>query len=160
VLSAQPVLERGFAPEDEVDGTGWGLPGRNPVAVIGHGVWRQLFGGGTKALDATIRIDGIRLTVIGVAPRGFDYPGKAVLWKPAAFSCRSNGWGTVARLKLGITWAQERAAFAVAAERLSLGQGRDDDFKLRPQMTSLQDGLAGPVKNASLLFVGAQCCWS
>jgi putative ABC transport system permease protein len=155
VLGTQPVLGRRFAPEDEVDGTGWGLPGRNAVAVIGYGAWQQLFGGDPKALGATIRIDGIPLTVIGVAPRGFDYPGKAVLWKPAAFSRGNNGWGTVARLKTGITWAQARAAFAVEAERLSLGQGRGDDFKLRPQMTSLQDGLAGPVKNASLLFMGA-----
>jgi putative ABC transport system permease protein len=125
------------------------------VAVIGYGVWQQLFGGDPKALGATIRIDGIPLTVIGVVPRGFDYPGKAVLWKPAAFSRGNNGWGTVARLKPGIAWAQARAAFAVEAERLSLGLGRGDDFKLRPQMTSVQDGLAGPVKNASLLFMGA-----
>jgi putative ABC transport system permease protein len=155
VLGTQPVLGLGFAPEDEVDGTGWGLPGRNAVAVIGYGVWQQLFGGDPKALGATIRIDGIPLTVIGVAPRGFDYPGKAVLWKPAAFSRGNNGWGTVARLKPGITWPQARAAFAVEAEGLSFGQGRGDDFKLRPQLTSLQDGLAGPVKNASLLFMGA-----
>jgi putative ABC transport system permease protein len=155
VLGTQPVLGRGFEPEDEVDGTGWGLPGRNAVAVIGYGLWQQLFGGDPKALGATVRIDGIPLIVIGVAPRGFDYPGKAVLWKPAAFSRGNNGWGNDARLKPGITWAQARAAFAVEAERLSLGQGRGDDFKLRPQMTSLQDGLAGPVKNASLLFMGA-----
>jgi len=154
VLGMQPLLGRGFAPEDEVDGTGWGLPGRNAVAVIGYGLWQQLFGGDPKALGTTIRIDGIPLIVIGVAPRGFDYPGQAVLWKPAAFSDGNNGWRTVARLKPGITWAQARAAFAVEAERLAANQG-PDDVKLRPKMMSLQDGLAGPVKNASLLFMGA-----
>jgi putative ABC transport system permease protein len=86
-----------------MDGTGWGLPGRNAEAVIGYGLWQELFGGDPKALGATIRIGGIPLTVIGVAPPGFDYPGKAVLWKPAAFSGGNNGWGTVARLKPGIT---------------------------------------------------------
>jgi putative ABC transport system permease protein len=155
VLGTQPLLGRGFAPEDEVDGTGWGLPGRNAVAVIGYGLWQQLFGGDAKVLGAAIRIDGIPLTVIGVAPRGLDYPGKAVLWKPAAFSRGNNGWGTVARLKPGIPWPQARAAFAVEAERLSPKQGRSDDFNLRPRMMSLQDGLAGAVKNASLLFMGA-----
>ncbi|HEY1471710.1 MAG TPA: ABC transporter permease [Candidatus Acidoferrum sp.] len=155
VLGTQPVLGRGFAPEDEVNGTGWGLPGRNAVAVIGYGLWQQLFGGNPKALGGTIRIDGIALTIIGVAPRGFDYPGKAVLWKPAAFSGGNNGWGAIARLKPGITWAQARAAFGVEAERLSAKQGRSDDFNLRARMMSLQDGLAGPVKNASLLFMGA-----
>ena len=151
VLGTQPVVGRGFTPGDDVDGTGWGLPGRNAVAVIGYGLWQQLFGGDPKALGATIRIDGSTLTVIGVAPPGFDYPGKTVLWKPAAFNRGNNGWETIARLTPGITWPQARVAFAVEAERLSPG-GTDS---LRPRMTSLQDGLAGPVKNASLMFMCA-----
>lgn len=155
LLGTQPLLGRGFAADDDVNGTGWGLPGRNAVAVIGYGLWKELFGGDPNILGATIRIDGNPLTVIGVAPPGFDYPGKAVLWKPAAFSPGNNGWGTVARLRPGITWPQARAAFALDAERLSPGVGGVDDFNLRPGMTSLQDGLSGPVKNASLMFMGA-----
>src|SRR5579864_637441 len=154
VLGMQPVLGTGFAPDEDVNGTGWGLPGRNAVAVIGYGLWQQLFGGDPKVLGATIRLDGIPLTVIGVAPPGFDYPGKAVLWKPAAFSAGNNGWGTIARLRPGITWSQARAAFAVEAERLSPKPEVDNSI-LHPSMTSLQDGLAGPVKNASLMFMGA-----
>jgi predicted permease len=155
VLGAQPVLGSGFAADEDVDGTGWGLPGRNAVAVMGYGLWQQLFGGDPKVLGATIRIDGNPLTVVGVAPPGFDYPGKAVLWKPAAFSPGNNGWGTIARLKPGITWQQARAAFAVEAERLSSKLGGIDNANLRPSMTSLQDGLAGPVKNASMMLMGA-----
>jgi putative ABC transport system permease protein len=155
VLGTQPVLGTGFAPEDDVDGTGWGLPGRNAVAVIGYGIWQQLFGGDPKVLGAMIRIDGIPLTVVGVAPRGFDYPGKAVLWKPAAFSPGNNGWGTVARLKPGITWPRARAALAVEVDRLPPKPGGIDYSNLHPSMTSLQDGLAGPVKNASLMLMGA-----
>lgn len=155
VLGTQPVLGSGFTADEDVDGTGWGLPGRNAVAVIGYGLWQQLFGGDPKVLGATIRIDGKPLTVVGVAPPGFDYPGKAVLWKPAAFSPGNNGWGTVARLKPGISWPQARAAFAVEAERRSQELGAADNSNLRPSMTSLQDGLAGPVKNASLMFMGA-----
>jgi putative ABC transport system permease protein len=155
VLGTRPVLGTGFAPEDDVDGTGWGLPGRNAVAVIGYGIWQQLFGGDPKVLGAMIRIDGIPLTVVGVAPRGFDYPGKAVLWKPAAFRPGNNGWGTVARLKPGITWPQARAALAVEVARLPPKPGGVDYSNLHPSMTSLQDGLAGPVKNASLMLMGA-----
>jgi predicted permease len=151
VLGTQPVLGSGFTADEDVDGTGWGPPGRNAVAVIGYGLWQQLFGGDSKVLGATIKIDGIPLTVVGVAPPGFDYPGKAVLWKPAAFSSGNNGWGTVARLKPGISWPQARAALALEVERLSSKQNSN----LRPSMTSLQDGLAGRVKNASLMFMGA-----
>jgi putative ABC transport system permease protein len=157
VLGTQPVLGSGFSADEDVDGTGWGLPGRNAVAVISYGLWQQLFNDGPRALGSTIRIDGIPLTIVGVAPAGFDYPGKAVLWKPAAFSPGNNGWGTVARLKPGISWPQARAAFAVEVERLSPKQAvaAVDNSNLRPSLTSLQDGLAGPVKNASLMFMGA-----
>jgi len=113
LLGTQPVIGRGFASGDDVDATGWGSPGRNAVAVIGYGLWQELFAGDPKVLGATVRIDGNPLTVIGVAPPGFDYPGKTVLWKPAAFSNGNNGWETIARLKPGITWTQARAAFAI-----------------------------------------------
>ncbi len=151
VLGTQPILGRGFAPEDEVDGTGWGLPGRN--AVISYGLWQQLFGADARVLGATIRLDGNPFTVIGVAPPGFDFPHGAVLWKPAAFSPGNNGWETVARLKPGVSWAQARASFVVEAKRLSPIQEGPDD--LHPSITSLQDALAGPAKNASLMFMGA-----
>ncbi len=155
VLGAQPVLGTGFAADEDVDATGWGLPGPNAVAVIGYGLWQQLFAGDPTVVGSTIRLDGNALTVVGVAPPGFDYPGKAVLWKPAAFSPGNNGWGALARLKPGISWAQARAAFAVEVAGESLKQGGIDNSTLRPSMTSLQDGLAGPVKNASLMFMGA-----
>jgi predicted permease len=154
VLGSQPVLGTGFAADADVNGTGWGLPGPNAAAVIGYGLWQQLFASDPKVLGTTIRIDGIPLTVVGVAPPGFDYPGNAVLWKPAAFSPGNNGWGTVARLKSGVSWPQARAAFAIEAERLSAELGGVEN-SLRPSLTSLQDGLAGPVKNASLMFMGA-----
>ena len=70
-LGTKPILGSGFAADAEVDGTGWGLPGRNAVAVIGFGLWQQLYGGDPKVLGATIRIDGIPLTIVGVAPPGF-----------------------------------------------------------------------------------------
>ena len=153
VLGTQPVLGRAFASEDDVDATGWGLPGRNAVAVIGYSLWQQLFGADPRALGATIRVDGNPLTVIGVAPPGFDFPHRAVLWKPAAFSPGNNGWVTVARLRPGVPWPQERAAFAVEAKRLRPGREEPDDS--HPRMTPLQDALAGSAKNASLLFMGA-----
>jgi predicted permease len=153
VLGTQPVLGRGFAPGDDVDATGLGSPGPNAVAVIGYGLWQQLFGGDPKALGATIRIDGNPLTVIGVAPPGFDYPGKTVLWKPAAFSIGNNGWETIARLKPGITWPQARAAFAVEADRLWPNRTYIQRAKYPSSMTELRDELAGPARRGSLVLM-------
>ncbi|HXW93064.1 MAG TPA: ABC transporter permease [Terriglobales bacterium] len=149
VLGTQPVLGRAFTSEDDVDGTGMGLAGRNAVAVIGYGLWQQLFGADPKALGTVIRIDRKPLTIIGVAPPGFDFPGKVLLWKPAAFAPGNNGWETVARLKPGVSWAQARAALLVEWKRLWEGPEG-----LTPSMPSLQDALAGPAKKASLMFMG------
>ena len=154
-LGVKPVLGTGFSPDEDVAGTGWGPGGSNAVAVIGYPLWHQLFGGNPGVLGATIRIDGMPLQVVGVAPPGFDYPGKTVLWKPAAFSPGNNGWRTVARLRPGVSWTEAHAAFAAELQRSSLKQDVIDGSTLRPAITSLQDGVLGPAKNASLIFMGA-----
>jgi MacB-like periplasmic core domain len=111
-LGTQPIVGRAFMPEEDT-------PGRNAIAVIGYGLWQQLFVGDRRALGSTVRIDDNPLTIIGVAPPGFDYPGGAVLWKAGAFAPGNNGWETVARLKPGITWPQAHAAFDAEVDRLS-----------------------------------------
>jgi len=153
VLGTQPVLGRGFAPGDDVDGTGWGPRGRNAVAVIGYGLWQDLFAGDPQALGATIRLDGNPLTIIGVAPPGFDYPGKAVVWKPAAFSPGNNGWETVARLKPGVTWPQARAAFAIEADRFWPNRTAAEKIQYPSSMDALRDELAGPARKGSLVLM-------
>lgn len=154
LLGAPPVLGRAFAPGDDADGTGWGPPGRNGVAVIGYDLWQALFGGEPKALGWTIRVAGTPRTVIGVAPPGFDYPGRTVLWKPAAFSRGNNGWEVVARLKPGITWEQARQAFNAEADRLRPDRTPTQKVQLTSRMTALRDQLAGSAKNASLVLMG------
>jgi putative ABC transport system permease protein len=155
VLGTRPVLGRGFAPGDDVDGVGWGSAGRNAVAVIGYGLWQTLFAGNANALGSTVRIDGIPLTVIGVAPPGFDYPEKAVLWKPAAFSRGNNGWEVIARLKRGVTWPQAHQAFAAEADRLWPNRTPLQKIQSPSRITSLRDALAGPTKKASFVLMAS-----
>jgi predicted permease len=152
VLGTQPVLGRAFAPGDDVDAPGWGTPGRNAVAVVAYSLWQQLYAGDPKALGRTIRVDGNPFTVIGVAPPGFDYPGNAVLWKPAAFSRGNNGWEMIARLKPGVTWAQARQAFGAEADRRWQGT-QQQKIKYPPAMTSLRDELAGPARKGALVLM-------
>jgi len=154
LLGVRPVLGRGLASGDDINGTGWGLPGPNSEAVIGYGLWQQFFGGEPNVLGSTIQVDGKPLTIVGVAPPGFDYPEQAVLWKPAAFSPGNNGWGTVARLKPNVSWRQAHAAFAVEVTHLSQ-TGKFDISNLHPGILSLQSGLLGATRNASLIFMGA-----
>lgn len=151
-LGTQPVLGHAFAPEDDVNASGLGLPGRNAVVVIGYGLWQELFGGDPKVLGATIRVDGNPLIVIGIAPPGFDYPNKTVVRKPGAFTPGNDGWVAIGRLKSGISLEQAQAAFAVETSR---ERSATNDRNPRPKMISLRDSLLGPVRLASLLLMGA-----
>jgi putative ABC transport system permease protein len=146
ILGTQPVMGRWFRDGED-------SPGNNAVAVISYGLWQQLFVGDQRAVGSTLRADGVPLTVIGVAPAGFNYPSNTDLWKAADYSPGNNGWETIARLKPGVTWPQARAAFAVEADRLWPQRTKIGNSEHYPRMTSLQDGLAGPVKNASLMLM-------
>ncbi len=146
MLGVQPVLGRAFS-------VGEDTRGRNAVAVIGYGLWQQMFAGNPRVLGSILRVNGIPLIIIGVAPAGFDYPNNTVLWKGADFTPGNNGWETIARLKPGITWPQAQAAFAAEAERLSPDLGKSGVINNRPHLVSLQDELAGPAKKASLLLL-------
>ena len=64
-LGLAPVLGR-FLRADEVD-----KPGTAPVVVISHDYWQTRFGGAAGALGQSIRVNGIDVAVVGVAPRGF-----------------------------------------------------------------------------------------
>jgi len=153
LLGVRPVLGRTFAPGEDVEGIGWGPTGPNAVAVISYGLWQSLFGGERDVLGVTLRIDGNPFTVIGVAPRGFDYPQKASLWKPAAYSEGNYGFTTIGRLKAGISWEHARTLALAEAGRYS--PIRETFANLNPPVvTPLRDELAGPTKKASLVLMG------
>lgn len=146
ILGAQPVMGRWFRDGEDA-------PGKNAVAVVSYGLWRQLFAGDPRLLGSTLRVNGVPLTIVGVAPAGFTYPSNTDLWKAADYSPGNNGWETIARLKPGVTWRQARAAFAVEGDRLWPQRDTIGNSEHFPVMTSLQDELAGPVKKASLMLM-------
>ncbi|HKW19497.1 MAG TPA: ABC transporter permease [Terriglobales bacterium] len=152
VLGTQLALGDGFASGDDVDGSGHGLPGSNAVAVIGYGLWQELFGGSPRALGASIRVQGNPLTVIGVAPPGFDYPNKTVVWSPGRFSPGNDAWVVIGRLKSGISLARAQAQFAAEGSPERPG---GNNLDARPRMISLRDALLGSVKDTSLMLMGA-----
>ena len=117
----------GFQPNEEV--------GRNshPVTVISYQVWQDRFHGDPGVIGKTRILNGLRFTIIGVAPKGFygTFVGYAFqFWVPASmqpqFSAgvykledRSAQWieGFV-RLKPGVTIARAQAEVSAVAARL------------------------------------------
>src|SRR6202521_73931 len=66
VLGVGAVAGRTFtATEDDV-------PGAHAVAVLGYGYWERRFGRDPGVVGQTLVVNGAPVTVVGVAPRGFN----------------------------------------------------------------------------------------
>ncbi|MQA91563.1 MAG: FtsX-like permease family protein [Gemmatimonas sp.] len=103
VLGVRPMLGRLFRPEDGEDGAA-------PVTVISYPMWQREFGGDPEVLGRrlTTTHDQVSYSIIGVAPRGLDYPVGADYWTLAQPFDRVN---VVARLAPGITPEAARSEF-------------------------------------------------
>jgi predicted permease len=77
VLQVQPALGRLFDSNDDR------LVGEAPVVVLSHAYWTSKFGADPSVLNKTIIVNGQTLTIVGVAPRGFD--GTTLGTKPQVF---------------------------------------------------------------------------
>ncbi len=65
LLGVHPALGRFFRLDED------SVPDRDRVAVLSDDLWRTWFGSSSDALGASIKINGVAFTVIGVAPSTF-----------------------------------------------------------------------------------------
>jgi putative ABC transport system permease protein len=103
LLGVSPVAGRDFAAADDA-------PGAAGVAILGHSVWQARYGGDSGVLGRTVTVNGQTVTVVGIMPAGFRFPGTADLWLPlsnvpglAALPREARQLGVFARLRDGAT---------------------------------------------------------
>ncbi|MPY88952.1 MAG: FtsX-like permease family protein [Luteitalea sp.] len=75
VLGQAPLLGRDFADRDE-------RPGAEPVVIIGHGIWKNRYGGDPHVLGKTLHVNGDPATIVGVMPVGMRFPYDYEVWVP------------------------------------------------------------------------------
>ena len=119
VLDIQPALGRLIGPGDDR------TPGESHVAVLSHSYWQTRFAADPNVLNRTLVANGQPMTIIGVAPRGFN--GTTIGVEPKVFvpitmrglmqrtwkqfeDRRSYSFYLFARLKPAVTIEQARAA--------------------------------------------------
>ena len=76
MLGAVPLVGRAFLPTDFLTGA------EAPTAIIEHGFWERRFGGDPNVVGRTVDLDGKIRTIVGVMPRGFDFPYNTDVWLP------------------------------------------------------------------------------
>ncbi len=65
VLGVRPALGRVFSMNDEQ------AAGANPVVVLSYGYWQRHFGANPQVLNQSVPINGMPMTIVGVAQAGF-----------------------------------------------------------------------------------------
>ncbi|MDX2041422.1 MAG: ABC transporter permease [Acidobacteriota bacterium] len=152
VAGVQPLQGRWFTAEEDV-------PGKNLVAVISYGLWQRRFGG-KEIVGSNIQLNGESFAVIGVMPKGFNFPSDSIeIWKPLALDLSKYQRGTsflqsMARLKPGVSYPQAQAeamGIAKQIERENPNTDRDNGFKLN----SLREELVGEIERPLWILFGA-----
>jgi predicted permease len=151
-IGVEPLLGRGFAPEEAVEGA-------PPVIVVSHGVWRDLLGETADLDTATLSVFGTAARVIGVMPPGFTYPGQTQLWFPAELypqnpSRTSHGWSAIGRLRENATLEAAAAEIDAVGAALRERFGEDTDA-VGVNVYPLKQELVGDARRPLLILLGA-----
>ncbi|HEX7962668.1 MAG TPA: ABC transporter permease, partial [Terriglobales bacterium] len=152
-LRINPLLGRVFTQQEE--------DARQPLAVISYPLWLNHYHRDPNVLGGTIVLDRKTYTIIGVMPRGFEFPlqpgrlDQAQLWVPMSFSAAELSddsaafWGyhMVARLKDGVSFSQAaQDADRVAKQIMRNFPARMSALHIQGDVRPLRDFAVGEVR--------------
>ncbi|HEX8878635.1 MAG TPA: ABC transporter permease, partial [Candidatus Acidoferrum sp.] len=159
VLAAEPLLGRGFVPED-------GRRGAAAVVVLSENLWRSRFGADAGMVGRSITLDMRPYTVIGVMPASFHTPflnQANQVWIPLAQDPLFSVWMTkplrehwmaaIARVRSGISSTEARAELDTIGARLAREFPEEKGWAIR--IAPLQQTITGEVKLPLLLLLVA-----
>ena len=153
LLGIQPMLGRGFLPEEEVFGN-------HHVVVLGYDLWMRRFGGDPKVVGQTLTLDSEVCQVVGVLPpRTFFPDGSAQIWMPLAFSPdrlrqrHNHSYLVYGRLKSQVTLAQARADMDLVAKQMEEADPQNQGWGT--EVFPLQEILVGDSRAVLLVLMGA-----
>jgi putative ABC transport system permease protein len=162
LLQVQPLLGRGFQPEDEDPGV--------RTVIASYLLWKTTFGGDVGIIGRSITLDRESYEVVGVAPPGFTFPlgGDAVqVWTPLALDARSatvtpatqqrgaRMLSVMGRLRPGVS--SEQAAMEMDGLAASLAERYPDENSRYPgvYLQPVIDDVTGHARDPLLFLLGA-----
>ncbi len=140
IMGVKPAAGRTFLPDEQREG--------GPrVAVVSEAFWKRMRPEGLRAPTNadTLKVGQDVYTVVGIMPRGFDYPGGISIWEPreqypAQTSRTAHNFHAVARLKDGVTLREAQADISALSRTL---KSRHQD------RTWMSDATAIPILEAA-----------
>jgi len=159
-LRVNPGVGRALEAADE-------QPGRDDVVVVSYVLWQRRFGGDPTLLGKPISLNGRSHTVVGIMPRGFEFPATAELWMPLvlrgnlAAEREDRFLNVFGRLKPGVNLERARSEMKVIANRLALMYPRTNEG-WTAEVASVRDWIdkdTGTRDPLAILMVAAGCVW-
>src|SRR5437763_14067315 len=147
VLGARPVLGRALGATDDVSGAA-------PVLVLSYGAWQRRVGGDPHVLARPVLAydDGVAYTIVGVMPRGLDYPRGTDFWAPVVPSTVPKDLYIIGRLAAGRAAADAQDELTAFFRRPGGSRwGRD----LRGVVHTLPRLILGDTRPALIVFAAA-----
>jgi len=152
LLRSKPLRGRTLQAEDA-------QPGKEPVTVIGYGLWQRRFGGNPAVIGSQAMISGKSITVVGVMPPEFDYPSQAEAWVPFPLEPskeeRFNRFlNAIGRLKPGASVAQAQVQLDTINQRLAQSYN-ESNYGWTVKVATLHENLVGEVRPSLLVLLYA-----
>ena len=152
LLGTHPLIGRALRPEDDVTGAA-------PVAVLSYAGWQRFFGGDSDVIGRRVAVhgDATAYTIVGVMPRGLDYPQGVDIWSAVVPSSHSLGdqpiyaeLNVIGRLRPGVTIANARDEITRFFDSHSA-----KSWQVRGVARLLSRDIVGNVRPAVLAFAAA-----
>src|SRR5262249_7166658 len=153
VIGQKPILGRDFTAEDE-------KVGADPVALLGYGLWERRYGKNPSIVGKTIRINEVATTVIGIMPRGFNFPGDAELWvtltpTPAGEKREAGGLIIAGRMRDDATIQSVRSEMSTITRNLEAAYPNPNQG-ITADIATFNDRFVGPdIRTLFLAMMGA-----
>src|SRR5271170_7584591 len=157
-LGVRPALGRFFNPQEEE-------LGQDRVVVLSHGYWQQHFGGDPNVLGKNILLDGVDRQIIGVAPKGIQFPDpETQFWTPIPFKAGDTqdlwayfDYRAIGRLKDGVQPSLAQAELrSFHAQMLTLFPWiMPDTWAANVTAVPMLQAVVGDIRPKLLLLLGA-----
>jgi predicted permease len=139
MMDINPFLGRFILPSEGA------VAGADPIVVLSYSSWKTRFGGDPSIIGKSAAVNGIPVTIIGVAPKGFQGPSAGLDFQaflPIGMQTQSLDGGRTraslsnrearsmlvfARLRDGVSLAQAGSELHIVSQRLSHEYPKSDD---------------------------------
>jgi putative ABC transport system permease protein len=163
LLETQPAVGRAFLDSEDAPG--------HHVVILSDAFWRAHFNADPNVIGRSLNLTGRTYTVVGVMPRGFQFPVRAEardLWltfsrqaevddpkdKPVTEQRGNHSLQAIARLEPGVTLAQANADLTSISRALSVEYPASNAHE-GMGATSELDSIVGDTREPLLILFGA-----